>query len=97
MRARKAAVLLVIPYNLLWLLPLIYAGLLSSSTLGLEGVEYASPNAVLMYALALILIGWPFCYFLMPLIARNGLGAMGNSDQPLFPHLQIQDGERTRK
>ncbi|WP_342480616.1 hypothetical protein NST07_28630 [Paenibacillus sp. FSL L8-0340] len=85
MRARKAAVLLVIPYNLLWLLPLIYAGLLSSSTLGLEGVEYASPNAVLMYALALILIGWPFCYFLMPLIARNGLGAMGELRSTALP------------
>lgn len=73
MRAGKTALLLLIPYTLLWMLPLMIDSILSISYSGTQSLKFSAPGYVLCAALAVCLIGWPLCYPLMRLIAAKGL------------------------
>ncbi len=73
MRAGKTALLLLIPYTLLWILPIMINNILSTSFSGTQSLRFSAPGYVLCAALALCLIGWPLCYQLMRLIAAKGL------------------------
>ncbi|WP_054942893.1 hypothetical protein [Paenibacillus ihuae] len=75
MRAGKAALLLLFPYTILWILPLMIDSILSISYSGTQSLKFSAPGYVLCAALAVCLIGWPLCYQLMRLIAAKGLDA----------------------
>ncbi|OBZ09658.1 hypothetical protein A8L34_20485 [Bacillus sp. FJAT-27264] len=69
--------LLLVPFSLLWLSPLMaLATYLNSTALNGEQLQYLSPSYILLYTLGILLIGWPLSYMLIQWIAKAGLERM---------------------
>ncbi|WP_151737268.1 hypothetical protein [Paenibacillus tengchongensis] len=81
MSASKWWLPLVLPYTLLWMLPLVVIAL-NFIPDGLHVLDYytMTPGHAALAALVLFLIGWPVCYALLPLIARHGFGSIGQNE-----------------
>ncbi|SEU19268.1 hypothetical protein [Paenibacillus sp. NFR01] len=82
LRARRGGLMLAILFSLLWMTPLVLVTLLNDPSWNLADSAYTSPTRVSLYAAALIMLGWPLCYFVMPHIAKKGYGRMAGP-QPL--------------
>ncbi|MFC3748046.1 hypothetical protein [Paenibacillus sp. GCM10012306] len=69
--------LLLIPFSLLWLSPLMaLATYLNSAALNGAQLQSLKPSYILLYSLGILLIGWPLSYMLIQWIAKAGLERM---------------------
>ncbi|OKP99768.1 hypothetical protein [Paenibacillus sp. P46E] len=97
MRPGRVARVLLLPYSILWMLPFILIGLLNSQALGIYDMQYTAPSYIILYTAALLVVGWPACYFLMPRIAVNGLGQMGGRSIPAAASSKAETVRKPKK